>query len=127
MPWNVDDHRRKFLRAPGRYLDTDGRAASADLVFWGEWEPPSRVVRRWPRSGRLPRALHEPYWATPQGTEFRQNTDPWIWGQNMFYSCCKQGHRGDRVHVRCVDRLAGAAVGAGRVRGHGDADRRRRP
>ena len=90
MPWNVGDHRRKFLRAPGRYVDTDGHVASTGLAFWGEWEPPSRVVQRWPKSGRLPRAVHEPYWTTPHGTGFRQNTDPWIWGENMFYSCCKQ-------------------------------------
>jgi hypothetical protein len=109
MPWNVHDHRRKFLRAQGRYLGHDGRVVPARLVLWGEWEPPSRVVQRWPKSGRLPRALHEPYWATPQGTGFRQNTDPWVWGKNMFYSCCKQTV-GDQRSATAMQRLTRGSV-----------------
>jgi hypothetical protein len=65
MPWNTADHRRKFLVAPGRYLDGDDQLHEADLVFWGEWEAPSRVERRWPASSRLPRALHCPFWMNP--------------------------------------------------------------
>jgi hypothetical protein len=90
MPWNVDMHKRKFLLAHGRYLDRGARPVTAGLVLWGEWEPPSRVVRRWAKDGRLPRALHSPYWSVPQDAGFRQNTDPWIWGGEWFYSCCKQ-------------------------------------
>jgi len=89
MAWNTGDHRRKFLIAPGRYLDGDDQLGVADLVLWAEWEPPSRVERRWPASGRLPRALHRPYWAEPT-RRVRQNTDPWIWGEPMIYSNCKQ-------------------------------------
>jgi hypothetical protein len=90
MPWNVNDHRRKFLISPGRYLDANGSQEEGELVFWGEWEPPSRVERRWPASGRLPRALHRPYWIVPETSGYRQNTDPWVWGDRMLYSCCKQ-------------------------------------
>jgi hypothetical protein len=104
MPWNVHDHRRKFLRAQGRYLGHDGHVVSARLVLWGEWEPPSRIVRRWPQDGHLPRALHEPFWTTPEGDEFRQNTDPWIWGENMLYSCCKQT-AGDQRSATAMQRL----------------------
>jgi hypothetical protein len=97
MAWNTSNHLRKFLRAPGDYVDAEGHRATAELVFWGEWEAPSRVVRRWTASGRLPRAVHEPYWYRPTSGEFRQNTDPWVWGQRMVYSNCKQtmlaGHR----------------------------------
>jgi hypothetical protein len=90
MPWNTADHRRKFLVAPGRHLEGDDRIRKGELVFWGEWEPPSRVERRWPASGRLPRALHRPYWLEPTTRGFRQNTDPWVWGDRMIYSNCKQ-------------------------------------
>jgi hypothetical protein len=90
MPWNTGDHRRKFLVAPGRYLDGDEHIGEAELAFWAEWEPPSRVERRWPASGRLPRALHRPYWMEPATRGFRQNTDPWVWGDRMLYSNCKQ-------------------------------------
>lgn len=91
MPWNVGDHRRKFLIASGRYLDAHKRLCAGELVFWGEWEPPSRVECRWPKSSdRLPRALHRPHWTVPNTTRFRQNTDPWVWGERMLYSNCKQ-------------------------------------
>jgi hypothetical protein len=89
MPWNTGHHRRKFLVAPGRYLDGDDQLGEADLVFWAEWEPPSRVECRWPAAGRLPRALHRPYWGEPT-RRVRQNTDPWVWGDRMIYSNCKQ-------------------------------------
>jgi len=90
MEWNAAEHRRKFLVAPGRHLDGHGRLREAELVFWGEWEPPSRVVRRWPPSGRMPGALHRPYWAQPATSGVRQSTDPWVWGERMLYSNCKQ-------------------------------------
>jgi hypothetical protein len=48
MPWNTGGHRRKFMIAPGRYKTGDGSIAESELVFWGEWEAPSSVVRRWP-------------------------------------------------------------------------------
>jgi hypothetical protein len=90
MPWNVTDHRRKFLIAPGRYLNGDDRMGEDNLAFWGEWEPPSRIERRWSANGRLPRALHRPYWIRPVTGAYRQNTDPWVWGEQMLYSNCKQ-------------------------------------
>ena len=91
MPWNVGAHGRKFLVAPGAYLDDNGDSvAEAELVFWGEWEPPSRVVTRWPPSGYLPRVLHRPFWIRPTTDGYRQNTDPWVWGDQMLYSNCKQ-------------------------------------
>lgn len=90
MAWNVQSHRRKFLVSPGTYVDGAGRAGDAELAFWGEWEPPSRVEQRWPASDRLPRCLHRPYWMEPAARSFRQNTDPWVFGDRMIYSNCKQ-------------------------------------
>jgi len=89
MPWNTKSHARKFLRSPGDYVAPDGSVGEADLVFWGEWEAPSRVVARWPRDGRLPRFLHEPLWAVPHAPGI-QNTDPWVFGDRFLYSNCKQ-------------------------------------
>jgi hypothetical protein len=90
MPWNVAGHRRKFLIGPGRYVDADDRLHHGEVVFWGEWEPPSQIVRRWPRDGQLPRVLHRPSWARPATAAVRQNTDPWVFGEQMLYSNCKQ-------------------------------------
>jgi hypothetical protein len=89
VAWNTGQHARKFLSVRGRYIDGP-KQRSGELVVWAEWEAPSRVIERWPSDGLLPRALHQPYWPrlAPQG--FRQNTDPWIFGERMRYSNCKQ-------------------------------------
>lgn len=91
MPWNPrQKHARKFLRSRGRFVAKDDTVSEGSLVFWGEWEPPSRVIARWPRSGRLPRFLHEPVWHTPRHRAPRHNTDPWVFGKTFLYSNCKQ-------------------------------------
>lgn len=90
FPWNVGPHRRKFLRAPGRLLGNEGALRQTDVVFWGEYEAASRVVRRWPPTGDLPTALHEPLLSSPPDSPKRQNTDPWVFGDRFLYSNCKQ-------------------------------------
>lgn len=96
-PWNVGDHARKFLVSCGTYVDSDLQPRDDELVFWGEWEPPSRVERRWTKSGRLPEALHRPYWMMPASTSPRQNTDPWVFGPTMHYSNCRQSSSMQRL------------------------------
>ena len=58
----------------------------------GEWEPPSRIIERWPADSALPRMLHEPRW---EATDLwpRQNTDPWVFGDNFLYSNCRQNNK----------------------------------
>ena len=90
MPWNTGRHGRKFLRSAGRSVGPQGRARTTDLVFWGEWEAPSRIVGRWPQEGHLPRELHVPIWERPPPPSYRQNTDPWVFGETFRYSNCKQ-------------------------------------
>jgi hypothetical protein len=109
MPWNTGAHGRKFLLAHGRHLDPADQLEDGDLVFWGEWEPPSRIVTRWPPDGRLPRALHRPYWSRPTSGGWRQNTDPWVFGQQMIYSNCKQTLRPDH-RPTAVQRLTRGSV-----------------
>ncbi len=58
MPWNMGPHKRKFLISAGRYVQADGRRREGEVVFWGEWELPSHVERRWSREGGLPQVLH---------------------------------------------------------------------
>lgn len=90
MEWNVRPHRRKFLCDRASVVDRSGESLQeTDVVLWGEWEPLSRVVTRWPRSGQLPRALHQPFWQAPL-PGLRQNTDPWVFGDSFLYSNCKQ-------------------------------------
>lgn len=90
MPWNTaGSHRRKFIVSPGTLQASDGYTENTEVVFWGEWEPPSSVVRRWPKSRDLPRVLHRPCVAEPPPGP-RQNTDPWVFGEAFLYSNCKQ-------------------------------------
>lgn len=92
MGWNRGLHARKFLACPGTYIDDDGVAHDDELVFWGEWEAPSRVVRRWTRRPGLPTVVHEPYWTVPatDAGVSRRNTDPWVFGDTFLYSNCRQ-------------------------------------
>lgn len=91
MGWNTGEHRRKFLRARARYVGSDGKAQSGVVRFWGEWEPPSRVVARFPApAASLPRFLHEPLLYRPGIPGARQNTDPYVFGPTFLYSNCRQ-------------------------------------
>ena len=61
------------------------------MVFWGEWEPESRVLRRYePPCGGMPRFLYEPYFVRPMAPECRQNTDPFVFGDSFHYTGCRQ-------------------------------------
>lgn len=118
MPWNVADHRRKFLRSPGRYVDDTDKARTDDVVFWGEWEAPSQIERRWAPDGLLPRALHRPYWLQPAMNGFRQNTDPWVFGNRMIYSNCKQVVGPQRVRTSMQSLPIGSVLLFGSTIGH---------
>ena len=89
MPWNTSDHRRKFMRSPGRYVDRNNICSAEELTLWGEWEPPSDIVEEWPASNSLPRFLHVPVWER-SAPPTRQNSDPWVFGDCFLYSNCKQ-------------------------------------
>lgn len=85
--WNRDRHRRKFLLSTGT-TETDRR--EQDLVFWGEWEPPSEVVERVDRPIEDgPRYVFRPYWVVPESLGGLQNTDPFVF-DGFYYSICKQ-------------------------------------
>ena len=99
--WNWDLHRRKFLRANGRYIEHLGETPrEGELVFWGEWEAESDVepIREPVRGG--PRWLHSPYYVRPEayrrGERVRQNTDPFVFGDQFFYTLCRQVRKSGR-------------------------------
>ena len=88
--WNRGDHRRKFMNVTGAYV-ADGDIVSAPIAFWGEWEPPSRVIARFPGAhGGLPSFVHEPLAPIPDSTGWRQNTDPFVFGERFLYTGCMQ-------------------------------------
>jgi hypothetical protein len=88
--WNTGDHARKFLQSNGRYVAEDGSLGDGALVFWGEWEAPSYVIKRWGPKDFLPCFLHTPVWERPAAGRTRQNTDPWVFGDSFRFSNCRQ-------------------------------------
>jgi hypothetical protein len=68
----------------------DESVSQSDLVFWGEWEAPSYVIKRWEQKDPLPRFLHRPVWERPATKGPRQNTDPWVFGDSFRFSNCRQ-------------------------------------
>ena len=90
MEWNRGRHARKFLKASGRYLG-GGTVRTGPFAFWGEWEPPSRVIERYPPNvPGGPRWLHDPYWEVPRHRRMLQNTDPLVFGDHFLYSNWRQ-------------------------------------
>jgi hypothetical protein len=65
QPWNTGKHCRKFLQSLGSYVVDDASLSEANLVFWGEWEAPSRIINRWEPEDFLPRFLQRPVWERP--------------------------------------------------------------
>ena len=86
-------HTRKFMQLRGEWIRADGRARSGELWAWGEWEPQSRLLHRLHQPDALahPACLWLPYYAIPDdGCEGLHNTDPFIFGDRILYSNCRQ-------------------------------------
>jgi hypothetical protein len=103
--WNTGPHRRKFLTAPGSYLE-GGAIRSDELVFWGEWEPQSRVIHTYPDPmPGGPQFLFEPYYTPPaSGLSGWQNTDPFVFGDQFHYTGCLQHTKLGATQLRYLDR-----------------------
>jgi hypothetical protein len=85
--WNHDDHKRKFLRRAGKYA---GCSKVQEILFWGEWEPESKVQRIKNPLPCGPRSIHEPCYIVPGRYRGLQNTDPFVFGKEFLYGVCKQ-------------------------------------
>jgi hypothetical protein len=93
--WNAGAHKRKFLHATGRYVQGN-QLHSGELLFWGEWEPPSVVNEfasrptwfhpRWLHRPYLPEVIPDPH---SDGASL-QNTDPYVFDGPFKYAICKQ-------------------------------------
>jgi hypothetical protein len=117
--WNDDKHQRKFLLSSGDYVEND-TIKKGELVFWGEWEPPSIVKPLPPPANRYPHWLHLPY-LPPNYMELvneqflngsvagccstgcaggnLQNTDPFVFGDHFLYGICQQNSRPFMAHL----------------------------
>lgn len=91
--WNKKGHKRKFMKRAVRYLTDakDKKANMGDMVFWGEWEPESSVVREIDGpNDHGPRFIYEPYYVVPKSYNGLQNTDPFVFGDQFHYTVCLQ-------------------------------------
>ena len=118
--WNIGEHRRKFLIAKGQYAVDGTLSSPQNLVFWGEWEPSSKIIASYNPSDPIlyPTYLHSPFLQIKRGHIVKhssakknkysksiqnrvvpgcvnvysdyQNTDPFVFDENFYYSCCKQ-------------------------------------
>ncbi len=94
--WNAGTHKRKFLLTNGDYVNNNNKVYSDNLMFWGEWEPPSIVSSLDNQNDKLmPKWLHRPYLpkAIPISDGYQQsfqNTDPFVFGESFKYFVCKQ-------------------------------------
>ena len=121
--WNYGPHRRKFLKAVGQYVQTDGTLSTKqDMLFWGEWEPTSEFneIDSLREPGVVPRYVHKPFLKSTNGTldlpslnigddKWRQNTDPFVFGDCFLYSCCKQ-RRKNMVDITQMGKLEKGSI-----------------
>lgn len=88
--WHAGPHKRKFVKNTGCYL-AGSTVATAEIAFWCEWEPESRVVRRIEQPLPMgPRYVYEPYYVLPQSYQHVTNTDPFVFGERFYYTWCRQ-------------------------------------
>ncbi len=117
--WNTGAHRRKFLKQPGRYLTAlDARPVASGLVFWGEFEPPTRLVKSYANPGLdKPRHLFAPVpVAFHRNDPPLMNTDPFVFGDRFFYSICKQNNKNGPTAMQRLARGSVILFGSGQHR-----------
>jgi hypothetical protein len=140
--WNDGPHRRKFMRAGGDYIAGNGRLGNGELLFWGEWEPPSEVQEFASRPDDLhPRWLHSPYLPSVIPAQGRssacspkaalkpscsppscaasllQNTDPFVFGDCFKYFVCKQWKKANGKSTKLSRLEAGSMILFGSTHG----------
>lgn len=89
-----DDHARKFMVSAGAWREQlEGSTNEGELFFWGEWEAASTVIPAPERVPDGPSWLHRPFFEGLQDAPIgaiRQNTDPFVFGEQFLYTYCRQ-------------------------------------
>ena len=100
--WNHREHKRKFLKSKGSYVDKGILGPKeVNLVFWGEWEPPTNVhgILTRPTDIHTNRPIRLfPKWLhsrildveVPEYCGGLQNTDPYVFDGPFRYFTCHQ-------------------------------------
>ena len=110
------DHRRKFIKLRGKWIERDGTKESGELWAWGEWEPESDLSCKFnsPRGGSpFPHYLWDPHYIPKDCYRGLHNTDPFIFGERFLYSNCGQ-LSSNKVGLKHLDRGSVIAFGSGK-------------
>lgn len=102
--WNTGAHKRKFILSRGSAITSAGEVGAHDLVFWGEWEAESRVEPIEVPVEEGPRFVHRPFYSDPPPAGWRQNTDPFVFGEHFHYTGCLQHTRRGPTQLRFLSR-----------------------
>jgi hypothetical protein len=90
--WNLGKHKRKFIKAQGTFLDQSNNFSNQTLGFWGEWEAPSTYQKLYNNENAYPKYITEAYYDLTKTKHQRRSTDPFVFGNQFYYSICQQGH-----------------------------------
>lgn len=105
--WNSGtEHRRRFIRQRGDYLDRNGILHSGQpILFWGEWEAqgtatPIAIEEQIGGVNDGPRYICDPWYRPVRSNNTGgsscgenigcMNTDPFVFGDHFIYSNCQQ-------------------------------------
>jgi hypothetical protein len=90
-------HARKFLRARGEWVLSNGEAGESWLEFWGEYEGPT-VCEFLPANAGGPKVVQS---IIPNPGSPTLNTDPWVFFPGFIWSICR--HTALRTAVQAGD------------------------
>lgn len=124
MGWNTGTHKRKFLISKGTYILED-ELKKSELIFWGEWEPPSRVEKLNTQDNQdNPKFLHHPFLSQQDfGANLKkgyQNTDPFVFENEFKYFICKQVKNNKSTTLARLDK--GSLILFGSTKGNKSQD-----
>lgn len=94
-----NSHKRKFIEHRGKSVASlSSRVEEEHLLrFWGEYEGHSEFERLTPKDNTPywdnPSAIHKPFFCNQKAND--QNTDPYIFGENLYYAICKKAQLKD--------------------------------
>jgi hypothetical protein len=110
-----DGHGRKFLRSPGRSLESlDARPADGELGFCSEWEAPSEATAVSTSVPDGPRWIHCPFWSHQASYRGLHNTDPFVFGDRFHYTGCLQHTKHGPTQLRNLSRSSVILFGSKR-------------
>lgn len=89
--WNTQaPHHRKILKSTAADIIIGGTLMKQQSIhFYGEWECCSKVPSGLNSKVRIKDLVHTPLYTPYDAVATRLNTDPYVFGREFYYTCCK--------------------------------------